>query len=74
METRQVVIGDWEGDGGIRIPVEALQEVGATSTTRCTWSRSTWARQAALCSANPRAFLVPCCLVPMKHVAQPRAG
>ena len=27
METRQVVIEDWEGDGGIRIPDEALQEM-----------------------------------------------
>ena len=28
METRQVVIEEWEGDGGIRIPDEALQEMG----------------------------------------------
>lgn len=47
METRQVVIEDWEGDGGIRIPDEALQEMGVdvgdalylieeyVGTTRC---------------------------------------
>ncbi|SDT95731.1 hypothetical protein [Geopseudomonas guangdongensis] len=47
METRQVVIEEWEGDGGIRIPDEALQEMGVdvgdslylieeyVGTTRC---------------------------------------
>lgn len=47
METRQVVIEDWEGDGTIRIPDEALQEMGGdvgdslylieeyVGTTRC---------------------------------------
>lgn len=47
METRQVVIEEWEGDGGIRIPDEALQELGVdvgdslylieeyVGTTRC---------------------------------------
>lgn len=47
METRQVVIEDWEGDGAIRIPDEALQEMGGdvgdslylieeyVGTTRC---------------------------------------
>ena len=47
METRQVVIEEWDGDGGIRIPDEALQEMGVdvgdslylieeyVGTTRC---------------------------------------
>lgn len=47
METRQVVIEEWEGDGAIRIPDEALQEMGVdvgdslylieeyVGTTRC---------------------------------------
>ena len=28
MKTQQLVIEDWDGDGGIRIPDEALQELG----------------------------------------------
>lgn len=28
MNTRRVVIEDWDGDGGIRIPDEILQELG----------------------------------------------
>jgi antitoxin component of MazEF toxin-antitoxin module len=28
METRQVVIEEWEGDGSIRLPDEVLQELG----------------------------------------------
>lgn len=28
MSTRKVVIEDWDGDGGIRIPDEVLQELG----------------------------------------------
>ncbi|MCY1436042.1 hypothetical protein D9M71_521570 [compost metagenome] len=56
METRQVVIEDWEGDGGIRIPDEALQEMGGDVGDSLYRSRNTWARHAALCSAKPRAF------------------
>ncbi|TBW32245.1 AbrB/MazE/SpoVT family DNA-binding domain-containing protein, partial [Azotobacter chroococcum] len=28
MDTRRIVIEDWEGDGAIRLPDEALQELG----------------------------------------------
>mgnify|MGYP003588243627 CR=1 FL=1 len=47
MATRQIVIEDWDGDGGIRIPDAALQEMGVdvgdslylieeyVGTTRC---------------------------------------
>lgn len=28
METRQVMIEEWEGDGSIRLPDEVLQELG----------------------------------------------
>lgn len=47
MKPMQVVIEDWDGDGGIRIPDEVLQELGAdvgdslylieeyVGTTRC---------------------------------------
>lgn len=47
MSTLKVVIEDWDGDGGIRIPDEALQELGVdvgdvlylveeyVGTTRC---------------------------------------
>lgn len=28
MSTQKVVIEDWDGDGGIRIPDEVLQELG----------------------------------------------
>ncbi|WP_286978170.1 AbrB/MazE/SpoVT family DNA-binding domain-containing protein [Pseudomonas sp.] len=47
MSTQQVVIEDWNGDGGIRIPDAALQELGVdvgdslylieefVGTTRC---------------------------------------
>ncbi|TBW31357.1 AbrB/MazE/SpoVT family DNA-binding domain-containing protein [Azotobacter chroococcum] len=47
MDTRRIVIEDWEGDGAIRLPDEALQELGVdvgdslylieeyVGTTRC---------------------------------------
>lgn len=28
MDTRRIVIEDWDGDGAIRLPDEALQELG----------------------------------------------
>ncbi|ASL28891.1 AbrB/MazE/SpoVT family DNA-binding domain-containing protein [Azotobacter chroococcum] len=47
MDTRRIVIEDWDGDGAIRLPDEALQELGVdvgdslylieeyVGTTRC---------------------------------------
>ena len=58
MSTLKLVIEDWDGDGGIRIPDEALQELGVdvgdvlylveeyVGTTRC------------LVLSKPRGFLI----------------